>query len=94
MGTGLSRSTRMASFGLPIWQRASDGTWFPGALPGDLGMQLPVGSQAALPIQDLSVGQATGANVLQIVYLGADGNVYINFQNADGWGWWGPLVPD
>jgi hypothetical protein len=78
--------------GLPylIWQN-QEGTWAPYKNPDGQGMQLPMKSQAAIPLMDLVMGTGN-QDYLQVGYIGADGNIYVNWQNKNGtWDWYGPL---
>ncbi len=80
------------SGGLPylIWQDAG-GHWGNYVSPAGLGMQLPMSTPAAAPLQDLAMGIGD-QGFLQVGYIGADGNIYVNFQDLHGnWGWFGPL---
>ncbi len=74
-----------ATDGLPylIWQDASNGNWM-GCY------QLPIGQNAPKVI-DLCMGTGN-QGYLQVAYIGADGKIYVNWQDQNGkWGWYGPL---
>lgn len=80
------------SGGLPylIWQD-SGGHWQVYQNSQGLGMQLPMNTAAATPIADLVTGIGD-QGYLQVGYIGADGSIYVNWQNPQGaWGWYGPL---
>jgi len=81
------------SGGLPylIWQDAANGGWGVYMNPNGQGMQLPMNSPSAVPLQDLVMGFGN-QGFLQVGYIGNDGNVYVNWQDKNGnWGWYGPL---
>lgn len=78
--------------GLPylIWQD-SRGKWSQYENPGGQGMQLPFNSKTAAPLQDLVTGIGN-QGYFQVGYIGADGQIYVNWQDPNGnWGWYGPL---
>jgi len=80
------------SNGLPYltWADAN-GTWGTYVNPQGQGMQLPMNSDSAFPLQDLAMGFGN-QGYLQVGYLGNDGNIYVNWQDFGGnWGWYGPL---